>query len=93
MTPPRTAGAAAKQHGLLLVKFESAALHRKLQHLEGGAFQVKELAAFLAHEVHLFFALAWTRLAVAQLVVVVGTDNLYDAGLFHTGQVPVYSTQ
>ena len=93
MTPPRTAGATAEQHRLLLVELKSAALYRKLQHLERWAFQVKELAAFLAYEVHLFFAAAGTRVAVAQLVVVIGTDNLYDAGLFHTGQVPVYSTQ
>ena len=93
MTPRRTAGAASEQHRLLLVQFETAALYRKLQHLERGAFQVEELAAFLAHEVHLFFAASGTRVAVAQLVVVVGSDNLHDSRLFHAGQVPIYSAE
>ena len=78
---------------MLLVELKPAALYRKLQHLERGAFQVEKLAAFLAYEVHLFFAAAGTRVAVAQLVVVVGPDNLHDSRLFHAGQVPIYSAE
>ena len=98
--PPRACpltgatGAAAQQHGLLLVQFETAhALHRKLQHLEGGAVQVKELAAFLAHQVHLFFAAAGARVAVLQLVVLSGAHDLYAARLFEPRKVPVDGTE
>ena len=54
---------------------------------------MEKLAAFFAYEVHLFFAAAGTRIAVLQLVVLGGTDNLDHSGFFEPGKVPIYSTQ
>jgi hypothetical protein len=54
---------------------------------------MEKLAAFLAYEVHLFFATAGACIAVLQLVVVVGADNLYHARFFESGKIPVYGAE
>lgn len=50
---------------------------------------MEKLAAFFAYEVHLFFAAAGACIAVLQLVVVIGANNLYHARFFESGEVPV----
>ena len=93
MTPPRTTSTTAEQHRLLLIQFKSAALDRKLQHLERGAFEVEELTTFLANQVHFFFAATRTRITVLQFIIFSSTDNLNHPRLFETGQVPIYGAE
>lgn len=87
-------GAAPEQNRLLLIQLKTAhALYGELQHLEGGAFQVEKLAAFLAHEVHFLLALARAGVAVLEFLVLFGPDNLDDTRFFETGEVPVDGAQ
>ena len=54
---------------------------------------MKELTAILAHQVHLGFATARTRIAVLQFVVLGRTHNLDQSGFFEPGKVPVNGAQ
>lgn len=92
MASPRTSCTTAEQYRLLLIQFESTALHRKLQNLQGRAFQVEKLATNLAHQMHFRLAATRTSVAVLQFVIFGSANNLNHPGLLQPGQVPVDGT-